>query len=1053
MTSRRQLLCLGAALLASAEVGWGQKASNWRMYKLADGLPESACVAATVSAQEKVLVRHLNLPLVSELDGYQIIPRPAPETAKGRIYQSPGGQLWTAAPEGLREFKDGNWVLHPVSEIASRIQGSWVLDPVPLHAVKQGLVIFLLPDLLGEFNSENGERPQSLILRRAEQTGLGAFSGISPTGDGGLWIVGRFGAAKIPGPLRAVQPETKWDQYLVPEALHVADFEAPHQIPRTERADDSKPGFSALAESTTNHQKVLVYFDGQNWAVEPLPTHKPRQAWIGPDNTRWAMSINSLFEWDAGVPGELSENEEVSARQYYDMTMDSAGHFWLATSDGLFSYAPLPWRTPHAVRKLNSPVHCLAGDAEGRLWFAAGNRLHSLQSGRLDEFAFPSLANRSLQPRALYCVKSSVILETEDPESSAGSQFFVLKPGQGRFAPLPIPPAKTALKTLGFLNDGSLLFCQYSTNTASATASLERFDAEHFEPSGIPSPSSALGSDFRNLFIAQNGDLWITGDLGTACYHEKKWLEFTSSDKSTPAAVIGFVELADGRIWCADENQLWEFDGRNWTVARRGFDRINALLRTRDGSLWVACNNGLHRFSQGVWLEHSVEEGLPSATVRKLYEDGRGLWAATTRGLSLFHPRTDRDPPIVRIEQLPELGNRSTDNRTISLAFIGHDKWKYTPRERLLFSSRQDDREFEPYQENNHIELTDLVAGKHYFQVRAMDRSGNQSKSAQLEFSIVLPWYKETRLLLISLSGLATALFFAALAFNRHRQLVQSYAEVERKVAERTRQLEVANYELLQSQKMKALGTLAAGIAHDFNNILSIIKGSAQIIEDNLNDPGKIRTRADRIKTVVDQGAGIVKAMLGFSRDTGQETAPCDLNSVIEDTLKLLGDRFLREVQVKFRPAADLPPVVASKEFIQQILLNFIFNASESMMSNREVSVSGRLLTRLPLELALLPMPASQYAAISVQDFGCGIPPQNLPRIFEPFFTTKALSARRGTGLGLSMAYELAKKLGAGIYVESVVDQGSTFTLIIPVLTQPNGNKNEDVSVASSSAL
>jgi two-component system cell cycle sensor histidine kinase/response regulator CckA len=303
------------------------------------------------------------------------------------------------------------------------------------------------------------------------------------------------------------------------------------------------------------------------------------------------------------------------------------------------------------------------------------------------------------------------------------------------------------------------------------------------------------------------------------------------------------------------------------------------------------------------------------------------------------------------------------------------------------------------------------------------------------------------------LSGLAAALFFAALAFNRHRQLVRSYAEVERKVAERTKQLEVANHELLQSQKMKALGTLAAGIAHDFNNILSIIKGSAQIIEDNLNDPAKIRTRADRIRTVVDQGAGIVKAMLGFSRDTSQETGPCDLNSVIEDTLKLLGDRFLREVQVKFRPAADLPPVMASKEFIQQILLNFIFNASESMTSSREVSVSCRLMTRLPLELALMPVPAARFLAVSVQDFGCGIPPQILPRIFEPFFTTKALSARRGTGLGLSMAYELAKKLGAGIYVESVVGQGSTFTLILPVLNQAEGTQTEDVSVASSSSL
>jgi signal transduction histidine kinase len=82
----------------------------------------------------------------------------------------------------------------------------------------------------------------------------------------------------------------------------------------------------------------------------------------------------------------------------------------------------------------------------------------------------------------------------------------------------------------------------------------------------------------------------------------------------------------------------------------------------------------------------------------------------------------------------------------------------------------------------------------------------------------------------------------------------------------------------------------------------------------------------------------------------------------------------------------------------------------------------------------LAPAQAARYVAVSVRDFGCGISPNNLPRIFEPFFTTKAFSARRGTGLGLSMVYELAKKMEAGIAVETIVDQGSTFTLILPVL-------------------
>jgi two-component system cell cycle sensor histidine kinase/response regulator CckA len=238
----------------------------------------------------------------------------------------------------------------------------------------------------------------------------------------------------------------------------------------------------------------------------------------------------------------------------------------------------------------------------------------------------------------------------------------------------------------------------------------------------------------------------------------------------------------------------------------------------------------------------------------------------------------------------------------------------------------------------------------------------------------------------------------------------------------------------VHSQKMNALGTLAAGIAHDFNNILSIIKGSAQIIEDNVSNSEKIHTRVDRIKTVVEQGAGIVKAMLGFSAGSSDEPALCDLNVVVNDTIQLLGDRFQRDAAVSFQPVPNLPQIPIVKEFVQQVLLNFIFNAAEAETAARkkQIVLSLRTEQRLPLALALAPAPAQEYILVSVQDFGCGIQPEHLPRIFEPFFTTKALSARRGTGLGLSMVYELARKLEAGLSVESIVDVGSTFTLILP---------------------
>jgi signal transduction histidine kinase len=462
------------------------------------------------------------------------------------------------------------------------------------------------------------------------------------------------------------------------------------------------------------------------------------------------------------------------------------------------------------------------------------------------------------------------------------------------------------------------------------------------------------------------------------------------------------------------------------------------MMRPSDGSVWVASNQGVHRWLHGIWTDFGDEEGL-GAAVRDVREDASGrVWAETSRGDAVYQPDTDLDPPNTFILPLPERERRVPAGGSINLAFSARDKWNLTQPARLLFSWRLDDRDWSPFDPAASAPFFDLPPGQHYFQVRSMDRNGNiDPHPARLEFAVVLPWYREGRSIWIAAIGAAAALFFAGLALKRHFDLVRSYTEVERQVAERTAELKRAGQELVQSQKMTALGTLAAGIAHDFNNILSIIKGSAQIIEQNLDNPQKIRARADRIKTVVDQGSAVVQALLGFSRASDESIESCEINAVVDNTIRLLGDRFLREAEVRFDRGAPLPPVRASTGLIQQILLNFIFNAAESMTERKEVIVTTAETSRLPAGVALSPNRAANYVVVSVRDRGCGIAPEILPRIFEPFFTTKALSARRGTGLGLSVAYELARKMGAGLAVQSTPNQGSVFALILPVTPSP----------------
>jgi signal transduction histidine kinase len=548
-------------------------------------------------------------------------------------------------------------------------------------------------------------------------------------------------------------------------------------------------------------------------------------------------------------------------------------------------------------------------------------------------------------------------------------------------------------------------------------------------------PPVVLSNKWDAFLKSRKGDLWLGGPHLIAWFRHNAWKFFSSTNDIGPENVFAFAESPEGRVWCATPGRIWSFDGHDWLVLRGGFSAINDLLCTVEGSLWVATDDGLHRFWRGNWTSHAPQDGLSSTAVQALLEDRRGsMWARGEGRAFRFTPQADPDPPRTFIRTPGSERHEFFEGDLVAFAFEGRDKWNLSQPEQLLFSFRIDERDWTPFNSTTGFSFADLPIGKHYFQVRAMDRNGNiDPRPARFEFAVVVPWYKETRLVMVLSAALAVAVCLAGIAVNRHRRLRLSYAEVERIVAERTRELELANRELLHSQKMNALGTLAAGIAHDFNNILSIIKGSAQIIEENPGNTEKIRTRLDRIKTVVQQGAGIVEAMLGFSRSSDQG-APCDINAVVEDTVRLLGDRFVREVEIRMDRAQDLPAVLTARDFLQQVLLNFIFNAAEAMTGGKkQVLITTRKVEKSPCGVVLAPRSAQEYVAVSVTDFGCGITPENLPRIFEPFFTTKAMSARRGTGLGLSMVYELALKMEAGLAVETRMGSGSTFTLLLPV--------------------
>lgn len=999
----------------------GQSPSWWRTFKVIDGMAEAACVSVTTTVRGDVVVRHRRTNAVTRLDGYEARILEVPARAGPKVWEWHTGQLWSPSTGGVYLWSGGTWQWIPVyvPPTESNQPAEVVTPTTPIRPVRTGKLLILLPDQLLALHVGRSGESRVEVLQTARRLGVGPLVDLVVTRDGSVWVSGQRGLSRAELPARSVQPDTTWRSWAVPEGWEI---EALHGL-----AEDEL-GHLVMTAVLRDGTQRAVEFDGTRWWPGPMLPARTFRAFHGPGHILWAVTDTSLWRFDARRQRWL-EDDTCPAREFYDATVAPDGSFWVATLDGLLKYSPPLWQ-PADPQLGSEPVLCVTEGGDGTLWLLRPDRLDQWEGQLTDSVPLPiGVELAEVRHCRLWLVgRGTLWLEEE-------GRTWVRTEQSADWQPI-VTPGGRQPKALGLREDGTAVVRGLPTHDGSENrAELWLWREGQWFRRDSPGSSSAVNPDGWTLYLqARNGDEWFAGAAGLVRIRMGREQTFLLGGAEGHESVHFLAEGPDGRIYAAGHGQVWCWDDREWTLVWSGTDPLAALACTRDGGLWIAGPEGLFRRTEAGWIGQGVEEGLPAGSLHQLWEDRRGrLWAATAKGLYSWNPHADRDPPRSELSLPPEL--KLPEGAVLTVGFYGRDRWKYTPAARLLYSYRLNAGDWTPVQELTVGLWNDLPPGRHVLQVRAIDRCGNVEQSpARREIVVLLPWYRDPRVALATVVGGVGVVFFAALAWNRHRRLRRSYAEVERQVAERTRQLENAYQELLQSQKMRALGTLAAGVAHDFNNILSIIKGSVQVIEDHMDDPAKVRRRLERIKAMVEQGTRVVQAMLGFSRASGERLEPVNLNHVVQDTLALLGDRWTPACRVVFEPAADLPEVPAIRDLVQQILLNLLLNAAEAGDQSGVIVVRTARRNRLPDGMALRPTEAAEYGEVAVQDFGCGIRPEDLPRIFEPFFTTKAFSSRKGTGLGLTMVYEMSKRLGAGLAVETQPGRGSTFRLMLPVL-------------------
>jgi signal transduction histidine kinase len=285
--------------------------------------------------------------------------------------------------------------------------------------------------------------------------------------------------------------------------------------------------------------------------------------------------------------------------------------------------------------------------------------------------------------------------------------------------------------------------------------------------------------------------------------------------------------------------------------------------------------------------------------------------------------------------------------------------------------------------------------------------------------------------------GVITAVLIGLYTWRYHQRMVYSYEDVEKLVAQRNQELEIAQMELLHSQKMKALGTLAAGIAHDFNNLLSVIRmGNNFLCRPDTSTQDKAES-SRAIERAVEQGKKVVHSMLGYSREQAEVRQTFSVPELVDEVVLLLSQQFLSGLTLTLELNRDLPLVDGSRGRLEQILLNLLVNASEAMNGKGRLRISVDEVHQTDDEFVLRPRPAASFVELAVADSGPGITPEFRQRIFEPFFSTKPRGASSGTGLGLSLVHGLAQQEGFGIRLESTPGKGTAFTILVPLTETP----------------
>lgn len=311
-----------------------------------------------------------------------------------------------------------------------------------------------------------------------------------------------------------------------------------------------------------------------------------------------------------------------------------------------------------------------------------------------------------------------------------------------------------------------------------------------------------------------------------------------------------------------------------------------------------------------------------------------------------------------------------------------------------------------------------------YVPLKDLDAGANEIAAGRLDQNIPVRSEDEFGRVAASFNHMTEALKASR---SDMKELVQT---LESKVTERTQELMEAKAEVMQGEKLASIGVLASGIAHELNNPLTGVLTFTSLMRKKAAEGSEDAADLDLVIRETKRCASIIRRLLDFAREKVPVKGFFSLNHVIEDVVRFVErPASLQQIEITSDLDCALPQIWGDADLMKQVVMNLLVNAEQAIEGQGHITVASRLGPGTASER--LGVDAMAMVEISVTDTGCGIAPENMERIFDPFFTSKEVG--KGTGLGLSVSYGIVKAHGGKITVDSVVGEGTTFHVFLPI--------------------